>query len=597
MRDWELAAVAGVAAVALYLWIERNPQIKQNISNIIPSPTPPPSYIPISTTLTAPDLSKPLFCPPGMYLDKTDGIYRCHSARTHGLNPNVKLFDSQLQRAWGSSGYGSVKYVDNTGYWGNSRYTGYGTSQSQKDVKALEDLTQTILPPTQKAISKTEAQQKRQQRRERKVDEKKIEETLNPDIPPSIARTVLPPTSRQISKTEKTDDVRIQIECPSDLRDISCGSECYHDGAVMRVECKNDKRTLKQIHRAPKAPSRSELPYPISPDQTGDTDQPYPETEVGGSTDQLDVTPLNNPPLAPDQQQISPTEPDTSGVISTPPTRLPQRQPEIGTIVKEPTRQPQIGHVTTPSGNGISLTPLTGTYKAHKSPCLTSDQTITNGCYHGCVSEGVRDTCRYEIDARQYYNQDYTIDARVHLGQPTKLPGRGGNNPYTEITSGGPGSSSGTCCGFTAGIRNNDGYLHMEAEGAAKTEEVYCDDKTGKPRPCTQERKSITGGARLYGQKVRLQWIKKNGVYGAAASGPSGSIPFTPCPVTPKVGLLSGKRSSDSTRVRTDGTDFTTTIDAKLYPNNSYYSNMGYIDNQPSYQRHFYGRYGYIDSD
>jgi hypothetical protein len=167
------------------------------------------------------------------------------------------------------------------------------------------------------------------------------------------------------------------------------------------------------------------------------------------------------------------------------------------------------------------------------------------------------------------YGGDYMIDATVHLGGPSQMPGGGGSNPYTEITSGGPGSYQGACCGFTLGVRNNDGYMHMESEGwigGKTTNEVYCDDKTGKPRPCTQSRQSVTGGGPLYGQTVRLQWVKQGGRYGGIITGPNGSTGLAWAPGNPRIGILSGGRgvAKDASRVRTDAAGLNATFDVKV---------------------------------
>jgi len=148
--DWIL--IIGIGAI-IGLVLENNKNILKRITQFSPSPSeipppaavfpkPAPSIVQISTT-TQPDLAAGK-CPPGMYLDRTLGIYRCRSAgHIRTLSPNVKLFNPQWQNAWGLD-------------------SGWATDL-QQDVKALRELTKTVLPPTSKQIRR-EQEKERQAR-------------------------------------------------------------------------------------------------------------------------------------------------------------------------------------------------------------------------------------------------------------------------------------------------------------------------------------------------------------------------------------------------------------------------------------------------
>jgi len=107
MKDWELLSIVG-SGIILGLVLENNKNILKRITHFTPSPSqipkPAPSIIPISTTTptsTQPDLATGK-CPPGMYLDKTRGIYRCRSAgHIRALSPNVKSIAPDYGVAWG----------------------------------------------------------------------------------------------------------------------------------------------------------------------------------------------------------------------------------------------------------------------------------------------------------------------------------------------------------------------------------------------------------------------------------------------------------------------------------------------------------------
>lgn len=187
------------------------------------------------------------------------------------------------------------------------------------------------------------------------------------------------------------------------------------------------------------------------------------------------------------------------------------------------------------------------------------------------------------------------IEGVAHVGNAV-LPsgcdehGKGGGacHPSLEITSGGPGSShkgGGTCCGFTVRLNNEDGTLRMEQETSAKTGEIYCDDHSGNPRPCTSVGNSISGGNPIYNSAlpIHIQWVKCGGRYGGSVWY-EGRKPISAwSPVTPDVGIKPDSPiSSDSTRIRMDATEvkFDT---PKVYRNPCSGSGYGY----------YYYYYGY----
>lgn len=67
----------------------------------------------------------------------------------------------------------------------------------------------------------------------------------------------------------------------------------------------------------------------------------------------------------------------------------------------------------------------------------------------------------------------YRIDAVLDLG-----PQANEKNQELSITTGGPGSNTGNCCGFTARINIKDGTLQMESEDWSQggtTGAKYCE--------------------------------------------------------------------------------------------------------------------------
>lgn len=346
--------------------------------------------------------------------------------------------------------------------------------------------------------------------------------------------------------------------CTGDCKSGTCDSQgfCIDSGcgSVIRggSQCKKHKKQTKTKEKS----HRNTIP-PI-------TVSALPDIEIP-ALNQYYNQPAQVAPSS-DQDLTSPSTPSTD--VSDEPfdsigNQLQQIQPNIPATSPTPIQQAPTGGQL----SSLSFTPDSGTYT---QKCNHNNKIQINqyGCYPGCVSEGIRDTCRTQADLTPLYGGDYMVDATVGLGGPSKMPGGKGNNPYTEITSGGPGSFHGACCGFTLGVRNNDGFVHMESEDwthGGTTGQVYCDDHSGNPAPCTESRASVSGGKPLYGQSVRIQWVKQGGRYGGIVTGPSGSTGLVWAPGNPQIGVISGNIAKDSSRVRTDAAGMNVSFNAKVY--------------------------------
>jgi hypothetical protein len=142
-----------------------------------------------------------------------------------------------------------------------------------------------------------------------------------------------------------------------------------------------------------------------------------------------------------------------------------------------------------------------------------------------------------------------------------------------EITSGGPGSNTGCCCGVTLGVHgpsgDGDGYVYAKTEdwsslggkkhGYAK---YLCDDSGHNIKtPCNNppQRAHI-----IPGQPVHFMWQVQNVSGGAKYSGSVNGVPidnpvlFNPRsyddrPILPGVPHSKSCQASDPTRVRVDG--------------------------------------------
>lgn len=105
------------------------------------------------------------------------------------------------------------------------------------------------------------------------------------------------------------------------------------------------------------------------------------------------------------------------------------------------------------------------------------------------------------------------LEANVVLGNSSGIAKHHGS-PTTEITSGGPGSDPGCCCGVTIGVKNDSGTVFAATEDwGAPGDHVYiCDDsqhaEKGIP-PCTQARQPVAGANKdgnLWNRSVHVVW-------------------------------------------------------------------------------------------
>jgi hypothetical protein len=178
----------------------------------------------------------------------------------------------------------------------------------------------------------------------------------------------------------------------------------------------------------------------------------------------------------------------------------------------------------------------------------------------------------------------YKIEATLHIGEPATT-----RNQEASITSGGPGSNKGNCCGFTTRINLDSGTLQLEAEGAAQIDTIFC-----KGASCVDSGQTSIG-KNLYGKDIKLTWIvtKKgnSATYQAIATGPAGTVVSKKLTnphnsgghaIIPFHWISTGSKASDSHRVRIDSAK---TVDfhkpgpkVTVIPQGAYYGELGYID-------------------
>jgi hypothetical protein len=179
------------------------------------------------------------------------------------------------------------------------------------------------------------------------------------------------------------------------------------------------------------------------------------------------------------------TEPPSTVTIPAGPTDLQPAPTQV-----QPTTPGQTTSTTTPT------TTPTGT---------TSKPVGKRECRVGNLSShGKRDTCRWNFDTTVGHN-DYAIDCDVTLGQgpPQSTDSEWPKDePRLEITSGGPGSTSHNCCGWTVAVNNKDGTLHLETEDwspgkkMSTTGSVYLNRGT-----------SISNSQPIFGKTVYIRWV------------------------------------------------------------------------------------------
>jgi len=98
-----------------------------------------------------------------------------------------------------------------------------------------------------------------------------------------------------------------------------------------------------------------------------------------------------------------------------------------------------------------------------------------------CSQAAGRPSCRRQGEIRDPTG-NYRLEANVTVGTNPQQSGSGHGSPGTEITSGGPGSSHGLCCGVTIGVHNDSGYVFAATEdwGSEGSKHGYhkylCDD-------------------------------------------------------------------------------------------------------------------------
>jgi len=304
----------------------------------------------------------------------------------------------------------------------------------------------------------------------------------------------------------------------------------------------------------------------------GEDATPYPEVESGGGGGPTDIPGQEALPQftpSPGQKQILPSV--------SPPVTPPQI---IGTA------PPLI-----PGGTQVFF-PFKPATNKHGFEGFADHPYDANGCrvvdYH---SGGSGRTCRWQADDKEMRarigENGYKIEANLHIGPPANT-----RDKEISITSGGPGSTEGNCCGFTTRINIDDGTLQLEAEGPAYTDKIFC-----KGASCV-DRGLSSIGKNLYNKDVQLTWVcTRNGncnsaTYQAIATGPAGTVVSKKLtnpthsggtPIIPWRYISVGKNgvANDPHRVRVDSCQTVHFGQPKVtvIPRGAYYGEEGFIDN------------------
>jgi len=178
----------------------------------------------------------------------------------------------------------------------------------------------------------------------------------------------------------------------------------------------------------------------------------------------------------------------------------------------------------------------------------------------------------------------------VQIVGPIDNGGKGHGSAGTEITSGGPGSDPGCCCGITLGVHNDSGYVYAATEdwtGPSGKHVYICDDDPNnhdnKGGPCTQTKQQIPGYNPKSGQpwNLNLTWeVKTDGQQQAAYTGSVNGVSWSvvdprrdgtfgpngnnsspvilPGQYLSKCSAKKGGVAGDPTRIRADGSNKTT---------------------------------------
>jgi hypothetical protein len=661
MKNLELLAILGGGAIVGYFVLKNKPEMLRNITEKIPSISPvstaPSQIIPVFTPAPRPRIPASKGCPPGTYLDKTDGILSCTPiGNTRELNPNVITYPEKMAYGKVIDNEGIV-YVDNDIWNYSGKDRGYSKSKSKTNstigsdvggcppgmicskspssdqvatlpiqprtaphwtefpssifgpgwaVQTRDNYTQPLVQPD---INKQiESEIKKKHQKEVKHQKKTPSDPLVEERYPSKIKKEYDPHKKRLAEIPTSrDHIGVQMECPSDLSKLPCGSECIKNGKVHKVVCSSrtkipgvDYPVIPEHHGASPQETRDILAqYP--PDKTDSNnwfpttrrrqkrptltvppnfpgavtispgETPYPEDTGGGSEQDIGGTQPGErtTPSGPDW---NPPQEDTSGVVTTPPKRLPHRQPQIGPIKKEPTRQPQI----TPGPRGGSIGSLTEYWNHTK-----------------CSRAADRPSCRKQGDIpAQYKTGNYGVRGSVTLrGKITRSKDHG--SPGTEITSGGPGSKGRNCCGITMGVHNDDGYVFSATEDwtISNSKHSYiCDDSPHREKgikPCTPNPRPVFDPNQNE-KKIDLDWQVrtdgKSATYTGTINGTTWSVPG----IDPKDGsaILPGRphgsvtKAGDPTRLRADGTnDMDFNGDPQIYSLAGYYRGPeGFMD-------------------
>lgn len=585
--DKSLGLLAALAAgVGLYFIAEQTPEGKKAISNIHQAiSNVQTSLVPVVYHGTPPAGVTPKgVCRPGLYLDQTDGILTCvdphgikelpNPTKQHiqNLNPNPRIAYPDQGIAYG------IRYVDND-YWG---YSGKPKKGGGSNVGSC--------PPGMECSQSSGNDQVAKYPNSTNPDWHEFpsikigfadqqpnmtQPLVQPDINKQIESQIKKGHQKEVKHQKNLDDKRLirekgnvvtaQVECPKDLSQLNCGSHCYKNGKLMAVDCsgqKNKKNKTPPLVIPPNFPSQVTVePYPSQEDIGGAA----PDT---GDTPSLDLNPPNQQPIKPTVPVTSPTP-----IAPPPPPLIPGGR---------------VFYPFTPAKDKKGFAKLDTSYNL-------------DGCRNVHYNSGPNGwTCRWQADDKTMRanigENGYKIEANLHIGPPK--PGMT-HDKEISITSGGPGSASGTgnCCGFTTRVNIDTGELQLEAEGPAKTERIFCKGKscTGGGKSSIAKIGSNGKPLPLYGQNIQLTWIvtKRGGraSYQAIATGPGGTIMATlPNPqvrgkdLIPFHYIQADKIADDPHRIRVDTADMKRidfgTPKVTVIPANAYYGNDGYIEDE-----------------
>jgi hypothetical protein len=317
-----------------------------------------------------------------------------------------------------------------------------------------------------------------------------VQPNINAEIESQIPKKKK--SKKKLAEVPKSEKVSVQMECPKDLSKLPVGANCWKDGRLYKVV--SSKRERDEVYPAV-VPEK----HGASPKETREILRQYPSLTV--------------PPYFPGRVTVSPTDQNEP---------YPAESEESPPLIPKPgktLRPPQSSQTLTPTPPSSPPSPPAPPYGPSPSgkPAYYIDKPWDKKEAAGRPSIRV-------LGPNPTGN--YRLVGSVVVGTNPKQSGTGHGSPTTEITSGGPGSADGNCCGITLGVKNDQGTVFAAtedwtAEGRSNGEHKYlCDDSlhpqkcNGVPvPPCTTRGARVAGTNKdgsLWGQRVNISWFQSH---------------------------------------------------------------------------------------